>query len=115
MAQLEGPGQWQIASTVCCKPEIASGRPGGSGLADTVYVANHGGDIGHPNTIEQFTSTGVGSVFANTGSLNYPTGLAFDSFGNLYATIDVQPPVGTGSIVKFTPGGVDSVLERRIE
>ena len=85
-------------------------------LLTSVYVANHGGDTGHPNTIEQFTSTGVGSVFANTGSWNYPTGLAFDSSGNLYTTIDVQPPAGTGSIVKFTPGGVESVfVSRRIE
>ena len=85
-------------------------------LLTAVYVANHGGDTGDPNTIEQFTSAGVGSVFANTGSPNFPTGLAFDSSGNLYTTIDVQPPAGTGSIVKFTPEGVESVfVERRIE
>src|SRR5271154_4734209 len=80
------------------------------GCADTIYVANHGGDTGNPNTIEQFTSNGVGSVFANTGSSNFPTGLAFDTSGNLYTTIDIQPPAGTGSIVKFTPGGVSSVF-----
>ena len=79
-------------------------------LLTTVYVANHGGDAGNPNTIEQFTAAGVGSVFANTGSANYPTGLAFDRSGNLYTTIDIQPPTGTGSIEKFTPGGGESVF-----
>ena len=74
-----------------------------------LYVANHGGDTGNPNTIEQFTSGGVGSVFANTGNLNYPTGLAFDSAGYLYASEDTGN-AGTNTITKFTPGGVGSVF-----
>ena len=47
---------------------LAIPRPG---CADMIFVSNHGGDTGNPNTIEQFTSGGVGSVFANTGSSNY--------------------------------------------
>ena len=78
-------------------------------FAGTLYVANHGGDTGHPNTIEQFTSGGVGSVFANTGNSSYPTGLAFDSAGYLYASMETPPHTGE-SIVKFTPGGVGSVF-----
>lgn len=35
------------------------------------------------NTIWQFTSAGVGTLFASTG-LNNPRGLAFDSLGRLY-------------------------------
>jgi glucose/arabinose dehydrogenase len=77
--------------------------------ADPIFVANHGGDTGNPNTIEQFTLGGVGSVFANTGSQNYPTGLAFGSDGYLYVSMDTPPHTGE-SIVKFTPGGVGSVF-----
>jgi len=46
----------------------------------------------------------VGSVFANTG-LNGPSGLAFDSAGNLYAA-----NAGDMTIEKFTPGGVGSLF-----
>ena len=67
--------------------------------ADILYVANAGN-----NTIEKFTSGGVGSVFASTG-LNNPRGLAFDSAGNLYAA-----NVGNNTIEKFTSGGVGSVF-----
>jgi len=54
--------------------------------------------------IEEFTSGGVGSVFANAG-LNSPIGLAFDSTGNLYAA-----NYAANTIEKFTPGGVGSVF-----
>src|SRR5438874_2608164 len=64
--------------------------------ADTVYVANAG-----TNHIMQFTSGGIGSIFANTSSAPY--GLAFDSEGNLYVANN-----GAGGIVKITPGGVGS-------
>jgi DNA-binding beta-propeller fold protein YncE len=56
------------------------------------------------NTIVKFTPGGVGSVFASDG-LNEPTGLAFDSAGNLYAA-----NVGDDTIEKFTPDGVGSVF-----
>ena len=58
--------------------------------ADILYVANDG-------DIEKFTSGGVGSVFA---SMNSPTGLAFDSAGNLYAS-----NFGNFTITKLTPLG----------
>ena len=67
--------------------------------ADTIYVSNQGN-----NTIEQFTSGGVGSVFANTG-LSNPQGLAFDSAGNLYAANQ-----SNNTIEKFTSGGVGSLF-----
>ncbi|MGD0649674.1 MAG: NHL repeat-containing protein [Verrucomicrobiia bacterium] len=66
--------------------------------ADTIYVANSGN-----NTIEEFDSSGTGSVFANSG-LNHPHGLAFDSSGNLYVanylgnTIEKFDSSGTGSV-----------------
>ena len=55
------------------------------------------------STIERFTPAGVRSTFV-TG-LNVPTGLAFDTNGNLYAAI-----AGDGTIQKFTPNGVGSTL-----
>lgn len=64
--------------------------------ADILYVSNEN------NTIEKFTSDGVGSVFASSGLVN-PQSLAFDSAGNLYvANRDIQ------TIRKFSPNGVGS-------
>ena len=67
--------------------------------ADILYLSNFSN-----NTIEKFTSGGVGSVFASTG-LSSPFGLAFDSAGNLYASNN-----GNNTIEKFTTGGVGSVF-----
>src|ERR1035438_5085767 len=67
--------------------------------AGTLYVA-----IANYNTIEECTSGGVGSVFANSG-LTGPVGLAFNSAGNLYAA-----NVGNSTIEEFTSGGVGSVF-----
>ena len=64
-----------------------------------IYVSSPGN-----NTIMKYTLGGVGSVFANTG-LDYPTGLAFDGAGNLFAA-DTRH----NRVVKFTPGGVGSVF-----
>ena len=73
--------------------------------ADILYVANGGN-----NTIEKFTSGGVGSLFAGVPfatdqGLNGPVGLAFDSAANLYAVNN-----GNNTIEKFTPGGVGSLF-----
>ena len=53
--------------------------------------------------ILKFNNSGVGSVFASTGSVvdYYPSGLAFDSADNLYVA-----NFGEGSIREFTPSGV---------
>jgi len=67
-------------------------------LAGNLYVANSNG-----NTIEKFTSGGVGSVFAS--GFHLPTGLVFDSAGNLYVANYL-----TSTIEKFTPGGVGSIF-----
>src|SRR2546423_772474 len=67
--------------------------------ADILYAANI-----QNNTIEKFTSGGVGSVFASAG-LDHPAGLAFDGAGNLYAA-----NLGNNTIEKFTPAGVGSVF-----
>src|SRR5262245_14197046 len=49
-----------------------------SARADTIYVADEGSGL-----IRKFNSSGQGSVFTAVQS---PTGLAFDSAGNLYAS-----------------------------
>ena len=76
---------------------------GPSGLAfdstGNLYASNY-----NTNTIERFTPSGVGSLFASSG-LDRPTGLAFDSAGNLYAANN-----GGGTIEKFSIGGVGSVF-----
>src|SRR5436309_2231640 len=66
--------------------------------ADIMYVSNIS------NTIEKFTSGGVGSVFASA-ALNHPMGLAFDSTGNLNVST-----TGNNTIVKFTSDGVASLF-----
>jgi secreted PhoX family phosphatase len=64
--------------------------------ADNLFVAN--ADV---NTIEEFNSSGVGTAFVSSGLMN-PTGLAFDSAGNLC--------VATGNAIKkFNSSGVGTV------
>lgn len=65
-----------------------------SAQADILYVVNNGS-----NTIEQFDASGTGTAFATTG-LAGPTGLTFDSAGNLYAANN-----STDTITKFSPDG----------
>jgi DNA-binding beta-propeller fold protein YncE len=67
--------------------------------ADTIYVSNRGN-----NTIMKFDSSGIGTVFADTG-LNWPEGLAFDSSGNLYVA-----NAGNNTIMKFDSSGNGSLF-----
>ena len=66
-----------------------------------LYVSNN-----NNNTIVRITPGGAASVFASTG-LNFPTGLAFDASGNLYAA-NIGSSLNT--IERFTPGGAASVF-----
>ncbi len=72
-----------------------------------LYVANHG-----DNTVEKFNASGIGSTFASFSTngvgayLVEPTGLAFDSSGNLY----VATPADGGDILKIDPEGDMSVF-----
>ena len=67
--------------------------------ADLLYAANVGN-----STIEGFTPSGIGSLFASDG-LRSPYGMAFDNVGNLYVANNTG-----GAIMRFTPGGVGSVF-----
>ena len=68
-------------------------------LADVVYVSN-----ASTNTIEEFSSSGVGTTFASAG-LSTPEGLALDSAGNLYAA-----NYGNNTIEEFNSSGVGTVF-----
>ena len=74
--------------------------------AGNLYVANVG-----DNTIEKFAPDGTGSVFADAADgLEHPLDLVFDTAGNLYVSNAFGGPTHTGSIVKFTSGGVGLVF-----
>jgi DNA-binding beta-propeller fold protein YncE len=78
--------------------------------AGNLYAANFGN-----KNIEKFNSSGVGTVFASTGS-SYPEGLAFDSAGNLSvsnagynSTIEEFNSTGAGTVFAsglFYPRGL---------
>jgi hypothetical protein len=65
--------------------------------AQNLFVADNGS-----GNIYEFTPDGVQSTFAS--GLNGPTGLAFNSAGNLFVAD------GSGNIYEFTPGGVRSTF-----
>jgi streptogramin lyase len=67
--------------------------------AGNLYVATFTG-----NAIDKITPGGVVSLFCNGGSFFFPTELAFDSAGTLYAT---DP---SGMVDKITQDGVASLF-----
>jgi hypothetical protein len=70
--------------------------------SDNIYVGNFGN-----NTIEEFNSSGSGSVFDPLTNYpgDHPNGLAFDSSGNLYVAMYYA-----NTIIKISPGGQESVF-----
>jgi hypothetical protein len=59
-----------------------------------------------PVNVHRFDASGADlGAFVSSGFSNFPTGLAFDASGNLFAS-DYNPG-GGGSIHKFSPTGVD--------
>ena len=68
-----------------------------SAPAQNLFVANNNG------TITQITPGGAQSTFAS--GFSFPTGLAFNSAGNLFVADNTF-----GSITKITPGGAQSTF-----
>src|SRR4026207_455432 len=67
--------------------------------------------VANSAAIYKFTPDGTRSVFADQsafGDFNGPAGLAFDRFGNLFASTEAATPAGTDTVLKFTPNGVGS-------
>jgi sugar lactone lactonase YvrE len=77
-----------------------------SAHADILYVAGFGNNNQRIEKFDLATGADLG-VFAN--SYSYGSGLAFDSAGNLYAAGGF-----TTSILKITPGGVESVFASNV-
>ena len=62
-------------------------------------------------TIYEFAPDGTRTIFAGPDKFatgEYPVGLAFDSGGNLFVSIETFSDPGADSIVYFTPMGVKS-------
>ena len=60
-------------------------------------------------TIFKFAPNGTRTVFADSDQFaegEYPVGLAFDSSGNLFVSIETFTDPGADSIVVFTPNGM---------
>jgi sugar lactone lactonase YvrE len=69
--------------------------------------------VANSAAIYKFTPDGTKTVFADQsafGDFNGPAGLAFDRFGNLFASTEAATPAGTDTILKFTPNGVESTF-----
>ena len=68
-------------------------------------------EVANSASIYKFTPGGTRSVFADQsdfGPFSGPVGLAFDRFGNLFASTEAATPAGTDTVLKFTPNGVGS-------
>jgi hypothetical protein len=76
--------------------------------AGNLYAAD-GVDV----TIYKFTPDGTRSVFIGPSAFTPgtgPIGVAFDRFGNLFVSTEPGTPMGTDTILKFTPNGVESTF-----
>src|ERR1039457_818949 len=77
----------------------------GSAGADTIYVSNIG-----DSSVRTVDQNGAVSFFADNG-FNYPSGLAFDGAGNLYASsfygdqIKVFSPSGSATVFASVDDG----------
>ncbi len=69
--------------------------------------------IWHSNDPYEFAPNGTRTVFVGPCEFaegEYPVGLAFDSSGNLFVSIETFSDPGADSIVYFTPMGVKSTF-----
>jgi sugar lactone lactonase YvrE len=90
------------------------------GLTSGIAFGNAGNLFAADNfvqTIYKFAPDGTRSVFVGPSAFpdTGPAGLAFDRFGNLFASTEAASPDGTDMIVKFTPNGVESPFATNLD
>jgi DNA-binding beta-propeller fold protein YncE len=89
---------------------LALGAATANSALNGLFVSINGDGNNGNGSINEYTPTGVQSLFAS--GLSEPRGVAFDHFGNLFvanSTLDVNQTL-QGTIVKITPGGVQSLF-----
>src|SRR4026207_68563 len=90
---------------------LATGAVTAQGALNDLFVSINGDGSNGGGSINEYTPTGVQSLFAS--GLSEPRGMAFDRFGNLFVantTFDDPSQTFQASIVKITPGGVQSTF-----
>jgi hypothetical protein len=89
---------------------LAIGAVTANGGAKDLYASVNGNGLDNGGFIYQITPTGMESIFAS--GLSRPRGVAFDQSGNLFVANETCDNTGTcqGTIVKITPGGVQSTF-----
>jgi sugar lactone lactonase YvrE len=90
---------------------LALGAAAANGALNDLFVSINGDANNGNGSINEYTPTGVQSLFAS--NLSEPRGVAFDHFGNLFVannTFDDPSQTFQGTIVKITPGGVQSLF-----
>ena len=89
---------------------LATGAVTAQGALNDLFVSINSDGSNGGGSINEYTSTGVQSLFAS--GLSQPRGMAFDRFGNLLvanSTLDVNQTL-QGTIIKISPGGVQSLF-----
>src|ERR1700746_609306 len=90
---------------------LAIGAVTANGAPNDLFASVNGDMHNGGGFIYQYTPSGVQSIFA--AGLSRPRGVAFDHFGNLFVvtnTFDAVSGTTQPSIVKITPGGVQSTF-----
>jgi sugar lactone lactonase YvrE len=82
--------------------------------AGNLFAADSGfEDVPNSAAIYKFAPDGTRRLFVGQsafGNFNGPVGLAFDSSGNLFVSTEAANPMGTDTILKFTPNRVESTF-----
>jgi hypothetical protein len=90
---------------------LAIGAVTANGALNDLFASINGDGSNGGGSIYEYTPTGLQTVFAS--GLSEPRGLAFDYFGNLFVAnnaFDEPSQTFKGTIVKITPGGVQSLF-----
>jgi sugar lactone lactonase YvrE len=87
---------------------LAIGAVTANGAVNDLFASINGSGDNGGGFIYRYTASGAQSTFAS--GLSRPRGLAFDGSGNLFVASMTCAGTCQGSIVKITPGGVQSTF-----